>query len=260
MEAVWRVRFDLSPAIAALQQAGDAAANKVHATIGAIAMETMARWKAEVMHAKLWSVEKGRYFDSIEWRFTGPLTAEVWTDYGLAKDIETGRPARDLKRMLETSPRVRETKTGKRYLIIPFRHNMTALQDAGVYQQAKALSPSSIVGTKHVPSITGAWDVKTKAPALVPRHSYSWGERLPAGLVPKLKDHHATDPLAGLVRFNTSAGKGKSSAYLTFRVMMEGSPKWIVPAKPGLHITKAVSDVMTVRAGAMFAEAFKGSA
>ena len=41
---------------------------------------------------------------------------------------------------------------------------------------------------------------------------------------------------------NTSSGKQKSSAYLTFRVMREGSPKWIVPAKPGLRIVEKVSD------------------
>jgi hypothetical protein len=40
---------------------------------------------------------------------------------------------------------------------------------------------------------------------------------------------------------NTSAGKAKSSAYLTFRTMKEGSPKWIVPAKPGLQIVSKVA-------------------
>jgi hypothetical protein len=42
-----------------------------------------------------------------------------------------------------------------------------------------------------------------------------------------------------MVRFNTSTGKSKSSAYLTFRVMREDQTgKWIVRATPGLNIAR----------------------
>lgn len=59
-------------------------------------------------------------------------------------------------------------------------------------------------------------------------------------MAPKLAPHHATDIYAGMRKMDTSAGKAKSSAYMTFRVMVEGSSKWIVPAKPGLYIVRDV--------------------
>jgi hypothetical protein len=44
-----------------------------------------------------------------------------------------------------------------------------------------------------------------------------------------------------MYRFDTGAGKARSSQYLTFRVMAEGSSGWIVPAKPGLYIARGVA-------------------
>ena len=47
-----------------------------------------------------------------------------------------------------------------------------------------------------------------------------------------------------MVRMNTSAGKGKSSAYLTFRTMMEGSAGWITKPVPGVfHMPKLAQDI-----------------
>jgi len=44
-----------------------------------------------------------------------------------------------------------------------------------------------------------------------------------------------------MVRMDTSTGKAKSSAYLTFRTLAEGSPGWIQKAKPGLWILRGVA-------------------
>lgn len=77
---------------------------------------------------------------------------------------------------------------------------------------------------------------------MVAQNSYKWGGRLPAGLAPKLKDHHKTDIYAGMVKFDTSTPHAKSSAYMTFRVMSDKSSGWIVPAKPGLYLAKNVAD------------------
>ena len=43
---------------------------------------------------------------------------------------------------------------------------------------------------------------------------------------------------------NTSAGKGKSSVYLTFRTMMEGSAGWITKPVPGVfHIPQLAKEI-----------------
>lgn len=206
-------------------------------------------WIDAVQKAPLSPYDKANYRASIQYRMTGDYKAELFADYRFAAEIETGRPARDLKKNLQTSQRTRAAKQGKhagqRYLIIPFRHNIpgyTAHADAmpkPIYLQAKALTASSVTGMKSRLSASGH---------VVPQRVYQWGERLPAGLAEKLKPHHSTDIYAGMVRFNTSAGKAKSSAYLTFRVMGEWQAnKWIIPPQPGLFLAKAVAtDLDTV--------------
>lgn len=132
---------------------------------------------------------------------------------------------------------------GKRYLIIPFRHTLSSMP-AAVRGGAKLLTKSQVTGMGVRQSGTGAWDIKTRAPLLVPQRKYKWGDRLPSGLALKKADHHKTDIYAGMVRMNTSAGKGKSSAYLTFRTMMEGSAGWITKPVPGVfHIPRLAKDI-----------------
>lgn len=85
-------------------------------------------------------------------------------------------------------------------------------------------------------------NIHTKHQFMVRKNSYKWGESLPAGLAPKLRPQHKTDIYAGMKRFDTSAGRAKSSAYITFRVMSEDSKGWIIPAKAGLYLAKNVAD------------------
>lgn len=247
---VWKVSVDLSPLVLVTGQVGDAVRASLRAAVGDVAQDAYAEWKDRVWKAHLWEGEKTPYFESIGWRFTGEFSAEVWSDYKNAAEIETGRPARDLKRMLDTSFKVRTSGEGRRYLIIPIRHNMDALQKAGVYQQAKKLTASSVVGQGWRASGAIASDVKTKKQFLVRQNTYAWGGQL------KGTGHQH---LEGLYRFNTSAGKGKSSAYLTFRVMAEGQPGWVVAAKPGLFLAKTVAQLMQHRADAAFKKALTGS-
>lgn len=206
--------------------------------VAAVAEHGANEWKAAVHKAPLWSVEKAAYIDSIQWRMTGQTSAEIWADYKLSGEIESGRPARDLKKYLQTSRKVRTTKKGQRYLIIPFRHNTpgnsahAAPMPDHVYDLARQLSKSSVNGMGKRLSGSGH---------LVPQASYKWGGRLPPGLMPKAKPHHKTDLYAGMVKFDSSANGKKSSVYLTFRVMSENSSGWIVPAKPGLNLAQKVS-------------------
>ena len=111
---------------------------------------------------------------------------------------------------------------------------------ASVYSLASNLNQSVVKSTYTVPSVqTGMKGVPVK------RRNYLWNGALPAGLAPKLKPHHVTDPYAGMVRMKTNApGSPTSSAYLTFRVMGEWSSGWVVAPRAGLQIAGSVADKM----------------
>lgn len=244
--------------------------------VRAVAAKTAADWQEAVYGAKLWSGEKDAYAATIKWKMTGDFTAEVQSNYRYDREIEYGRPSRDLKAMLNTSIKVRRTESGKRFLIIPLRHNIQKLQDHGIYESASDLSASMVTGqadrlsgevTKLSP--TGGMspasrqtpflsNPKTQQAQTVRQNIYAWGERLKAQ---GMKD--AGVPLStrkwaqGMHRFDTSTGGAKSSAFLTFRVMMEGSGGWVIPAQPGQHLAQKVATAMQPKAQAAFAEAIK---
>jgi hypothetical protein len=192
--------------------------------------------------------------DSIVNRDTGPFSNEISSNHAAVVGIETGFPSRDLKQMLQTSSKTRAFKNGKKYLIIPIRHN-TPGHDAhaqdmpkAIHDQAKKMGPSKITG-KFL-DVNAHGDVEM-------RQRYQWDKAgdpfksskktllsigaLPAGLAPKLQTRHKTDPYAGMRRMDTSSGKQKSSAYLTFRIMHEDSTGWIIPAKPSHPIVHDIA-------------------
>ena len=252
----YKLSVDLGALLGANQGIAQAIFPLVGQAVRAVAEEGAFRWKSAVMKAKLWPEgEKAPYVESIKWQMVGPMTAEISTDFKLAGEIENGRPAKDLKRMLQTSKKVRAAQSGphkgQRYLIIPFRHNTPTesgqgayapQMPPGVYAEAKTLKPSRLLPPG---SVKPAQRLSASG-HMVAQHSYQWGGRLPAGLAPKLKPSHATDPYAGMVRFDTSTMKNgkkvRSSAYLTFRVMGEWSSGWVIQPRPGLFLAKAVAD------------------
>lgn len=254
----YRISLDLGARMEISAGINAALLPMVNQAVNGIAQATAANWREAVYRAKLWSGEKDAYAGSISWRMTGDFSAMVEADYKHAQEIETGRPARDLKRMLDTSMKVRQAKDGSRYLIIPFRHNTPGNEASGkampkaVYAQAKMLSLSTIVGHGWRPSGTGAWSMKTKAPAAVRQRKYNWGDRLFGDNVPKHQQ--------GMVRMNTATGQGKkSSSYLTFRVMSEKSRGWIIQPQPGQHIARGVAEDMQPKADMVIAEAIRRS-
>jgi hypothetical protein len=249
----------------------------VNQAVNAIAQATAANWKTEVMRAKLWSGEKDAYVKTIAYRMTGDFTAVVESDYKYVQDIETGRPPRDLKKMLDTSAKVRRTKDGTRFLIIPFRHNVKDMPDH-VAKAAKKLTASSIVGQgqRRSGEIVSARvgmgmlplgekrqrqnpylsNTGTREAQMGTKHQYSWGAKLAAGAMgPNAKGK--TDRFAGMYRFNTSTKGAKRSSYLTFRVMSEKSNGWIIPAQPGQFLAKKVADEMRPLAEAAITEAIR---
>ncbi len=242
--AKYHVSVDLSALYEANGVIAKAIFGNVATAVNAVAHEGAYRWKDSVNKAKLWSGEKKPYIKSINVVNTGDFSAEISSDYKYAAEIETGSPAKDLKRMLQTSQKTRISKSGHKYLIIPFRHNSSGSDahapsmPSAIYATAKGLSTSYVMPSgsiKPPQRLSGSGH-------MVAQNSYKWGGRLPAGLAPKLKDHHKTDIYAGMVKFDTSTPHAKSSAYMTFRVMSDKSSGWIVPAKPGLYLAKNVAD------------------
>jgi hypothetical protein len=253
---------------------------RITQAVHAIAEQARINWQDAVMKARLWSGEKAPYVASIKMQMTGAFSAVVSTDYKYADEIETGRPPRDLKKMLDTSSKVRRTKDGRRFLVIPLRHNtpgndaLAPSMPADVYEMAKGLSASSVTGSGTRPSgevtilsrKTGMHPTCSQSPYLshiksgnhylVNKSSYAWGERLTSAM---LQGQSKADQkrYAGMTRFKNSTG---GSSYLTFRIMMEGAKGWMVPAQPGQYIAKKVADELLPLAEKAIAEALKRSA
>ena len=237
--AAYRVTFDLGSLPERVQAALHQHAPGIRAAVERTAAETQAMWQASVLQAPgLTAQQRDAYAKSISYAMVGFASAVVTATDPLAAALEQGRPARDLKAMLQTSRKTRMVQhgrnAGQKYLIIPLRHNTPGssaharAMPADIYRVAQSMNSSAIIGAAVRRSATGHQ---------VGQLMYRWGDSLPAGLAPKMADHHSTDIYAGMVRMNTSSGKQKSSAYLTFRAMGEWqSGKWLVPAKPGLGI------------------------
>jgi len=213
----------------------------------------------------IWAEEKKQYASSIKWEYTGDFSARIWTEYKLAEQIENGRPARDLKLMLNTSLKVRTAQNGKnagkRYLIIPLSHNTpgnSAHADAmpqSIYDAALQLKPSRVTGMGRRESGTGAWDPKTRAPLTVPQRKYAWGGQLETADMNGITARQARK-YQGMVRFDTKGkGAAPSSQFLTFRVMMEGSSGWVTQPQPGRHFVPQVTSRLQPLAEQVIAKA-----
>lgn len=137
---------------------------------------------------------------------------------------------------------LQQTRDGRMFVNVPFSHSAAAIKaaggggktGAGAYAAAKSLAPA----------VMGA-DGRT-----------AWGGRLPAGVVPKLRDDHATDPLAGLVRIQAGYSQGVSqSQYRTFRRLIQGGKAWMHPGIRARHIASKVVERVPYAVSALFGAA-----
>lgn len=223
----------------------------------------------------------GQYARSIVLHDTGPFSAEVKSDLAWATDIEQGTPERDMKKVLDTSFKVRRTKAGKRYLIIPFRHNVDTLP-SGVVEFFKAGAASSVRSTYERQSGQIASVIGTRRAAkmqgfggnlandngrrvMVPGWRYAWGSKLGKAALASLPGMgpHASK-LAGMYHFNNPGGAagggaraGSNGQYITFRTMVEGSSGWIAKAVPGKYPARTVADSLRPTAEQAFAAAMQ---
>lgn len=211
------------------------------------------------------NARSGRYMNSIQVRELGPFAVETYSDSPYASAIEDGVPARDMKSMLDTSMKVRMSKAGKRYLIIPFRWGTPGAKTFGgnvlpdaVHEHAKAMTASRVKGVGQRESGNGAWDVKTRAPFKVAKREYSWGGRLTKDQINQAGTFGTmAKRMAGMVKFQNPGDGAKHSQYMTFRVMVEGSSGWIAQAIAGKHPARTVADVMRPKAKQIFEAALE---
>ncbi|CAB3665575.1 hypothetical protein [Paraburkholderia rhynchosiae] len=266
--AQFKVSVDLSQMLNAVPIITRQVFPLVNQAVRAIAEQTAANWQKEVYRAKLWSGEKDAYVKSITWAMAGHFAAVVQADYKNADEIETGRPPHDLKTMLSTSPKVRRTKDGLRFMIIPLRANtpgndaLAQSMPTDVYTAASQLKASTIVAQSkrasgEMTSMHPQWSAKplkkqtpfmsstaTRGTFMVPRNVYKWGGKLDTSGIANLSSADQKR-YQGMVRMDNRTPGGKTySSYLTFRVMSENSPGWIIPARPGLYLAKKTADAM----------------
>ena len=232
-----------------------------------VAQAAHARWQSYAQGQPLpggstITPRSGAYLKSIQLRQIDDTHWELFSDAPYASAIERGTGPYDLKQILQTSARVRRTKAGKRYLIIPFRHGTGTGSGKGigfgrqvmppeVYAVAKHLMPSRVTGM-------GQRESGNYPGRMIPQARYKWGGRLTRqdiaraapGLPAKLAKR-----FEGMVRFDNPGGR--HSSYLTFRVMSENSSGWIRPAQPGKYPAKHAVDTYRAVAEKAFAAALQ---
>lgn len=205
----------------------------------------------------------GTYSRSILIKQTGEFSGEVFSELPYAESIENGTPARDLKKILDSSMKVRLTRDGRRYLIIPFRHQTpgavgtTNVMPPEVHEWWQGKEKSFVTSTFRRNSGTGAYDIKTRSLITVEARKYHWGHRLGKADIAAMGIHgKEAKRMVGMVNFR-NPGTGNHSSYITFRCMVEGSKGWNAKAVEGKHPAKTVADAMRPIAEEMFKAALQ---
>ncbi|MDQ7818669.1 MAG: hypothetical protein RDU14_16710 [Melioribacteraceae bacterium] len=223
--------------------------------------------------------------EGIKYPFQGdPLYYKIEHTKDYAKYLEHGFEPFDMKKALQTSDKVRISKDGKRYLVIPFEHGTPGTKSKRempqeIYAEAKRLKPSVVAGKFNEGSIRQATTMKDmdllrkNNPKRVQRNSYEWGEKLTHVKGVELEDdsHYKnmvrfeTNPNVNREKFdfgkfgsmNETSSMKQHSLYMTFRVMIEDSEGWIHPGLKPMRILGETYDSTKQSVEMMLAEAAK---
>lgn len=175
-----------------------------------------------------------------------PLQYKVVHPSKVAVYLEHGYEAFDMKKALQTSLKVRITKNGKRYLVIPFEHGTPGSKSKRampkeVYEQAKKLKSSYSIeaGTRGAETKASTYKdamlLRELNPRRVTQRNYQWGDRLKNVDQPLLKDKpsvHRVFDRETKKYTKVTAGAHKSNIYEGM-VKFESNPN-IVREKFGL--------------------------
>lgn len=218
---------------------------------------------APLPNGKSIGIRSGQYLRSINQRMTGDFAGEIYSEIAYADVIERGAPARDMKEMLNSSLKVRVSqKSGKRYLIIPFRHDTGNAMSGGnampqPIQDWWKDKVASFVRSQHERPVHSdinetivPWrivhDIRTRGTLMTPARKYVWGSRLKSADLEALgASAQQTKRMAGMVNFRRpgQSGGAAHSSFITFRVMSEGSQGWVQKARDGLYPARTTADI-----------------
>lgn len=137
------------------------------------------------------------------------------------------------KYLLRGSTRnIRRSKTGKLYLHVPFGHD------------------PSRVKSQYGTAIRSAMQ-RLRATTTDANRRTRWGGRLPAEMVLRLKPHHVSDPLAGMVRLASTyskSGSGKprtqTAGYRTWRTASYSNTEPNAWISDGIRARRIADDVL----------------
>ena len=89
---------------------------------------------------------------------------------------------------------------------------------------------------------------------MVAKSNYKWGDRITRHMLRDAGvDKAGQKRYAGM--YNMKGQNGATGGMITFRIMMEGKPGWIIPARAGLHLAQHVSEGLLADAEKVFAGA-----
>lgn len=181
--------------------------------------------------------------------------------------VEQGMDATDLRQTLCWNVNAKNRKpirdksgfiTGY-YNTIPFRHGTpgstgisfpamgSAYGQPGSHSLAE-VQGRTILSREGVRSL--AKNIYSEAKQLAPTTRFSrtattWGARLPAGLAPKLKAHHATDIYAGMVRQIAAYRSAVQAQYMTFRrISTNSTTGWLHPGIEARQLHRKVDEYL----------------
>jgi hypothetical protein len=214
------------------------------------------RWQAYASGAPLPGGQEVRrrhqkpYAASIGVRQIGEFEAEIFTDYRFAPNIEHGEDPVDLKKALYTSRKVRISR-GRRYLIIPFTWRTAAEgADLGKNDMEPTLTEWwRTRGWRRVGEAGGSAFRGIEA-----RQLYSSSDlTIPGKARNQLRMQATANP--GARGQKITRGNLHTTTFKTFRTMMEGSPGWVIPAKPPVPVAATVEQEIRDEAEQVFREA-----
>jgi len=194
-------------------------------------------------------VRTGTYLRSIQLEQQTAFAWTVFSDAPYAEAIEHGAPAFDMHNWLSSSNKTRISKSGKLYLIIPFRWNTPGKSATNPNTMTPHIHGTWMSGmiasrVKSQRMTTNATTVTGKA-MTVTKRQYFWGDRLSSHQIAQagVTGSQAKN-MRGMVNFRKpgAVGGASHSQFLTFRVLSEGSSGWVIPAREGYHPAEATAN------------------
>lgn len=194
---------------------------------------------------------------------TGPTTvASIALTGWLPNAIEHGWSGGDLTDALLSGRNARQGENGP-YNVVPFRHGSPTAGGRNFAPMGSQHARLGLMTQEESRRMGRGIHQAAKQLGATTSHASTgtaWGDRLPAGMSPKLKPHHATDIHAGMVRSEKTYRAKTESQFATFRTVSRASEgKWVHPGIEPQGIFADGSDYAGRIAGTLLASALRGA-